>query len=101
MDRERRGGWVYIMTNRYRGTLYVGVTSSLAHRITQNRGSKGSEFCRREGLTRLVWAERCDKIEDAITHEKRVKHWRRDWKIALVERANPDWDDLYETLAAP
>ncbi|MGN6496105.1 MAG: GIY-YIG nuclease family protein [Tsuneonella sp.] len=98
MDRETRGGWVYIMTNRYRGTLYVGVTSSLAHRIMQHREGKGSEFCRREGLTRLVWAERLDTIEDAIAHEKRVKRWHRDWKIELVEKTNPDWDDLFDTL---
>jgi putative endonuclease len=93
-----RGGWVYIMTNRYRGTLYVGVTAQIAARVLQHREGRGSAFCRREGLTRLVWAEHGDTIEDCIAHEKRVKHWHRDWKIALVERANPEWHDLFDTL---
>ncbi len=98
MDRERHGGWVYIMTNRYRGALYVGVTSSLAHRIGQHRDGTGSDYCARRGLDRLVWAERGDTIEDCIAHEKRVKRWRRQWKFDLVERGNPDWLDLYEHL---
>ena len=92
-------GWVYIMANRYRGTIYVGVTSSLAHRITQHREGTGSGFCQREGLDRLVWAERLDSIEDAIAHEKRVKRWHRDWKIELVEKTNPEWEDLFDRLA--
>ena len=96
MDRERFGGWVYIMANRYRGTLYVGVTSDLSARITQHRTGSGSDFCKRYGLTRLVWAERGDRIEDCIAHEKRIKRWRRQWKFDLVERANPDWNELFE-----
>ena len=98
MERETRGGWVYLMADRYRGTLYVGVTSDLASRITQHREANGSGFCRRYGLTRLVWADHFGTIEDAIAHEKRLKRWRRAWKIELIEKANPDWDDLYDTL---
>ena len=98
MERESRGGWVYLLADRYRGTLYVGVTSDLAFRVTQHRAGKGSAFCRRHGLTRLVWADRCSTIEEAITHEKRIKRWRRAWKIDLIETANPDWDDLYDAL---
>jgi putative endonuclease len=98
MDRERRGGWVYIMADRYRGTMYVGVTSDLAARITQHRTGSGSDFCRRYGLSRLVWADRGDRIEDCIAHEKRIKRWHRQWKFDLVERANPDWNDLFEFL---
>ena len=94
-----RGGWVYIMDNRYRGTLYVGVTTHIAARVDQHRRGVGAQFCGEHGLTRLVWAERGDTIEDCIAHEKRLKRWHRDWKIALIERANPDWFDLYETLA--
>jgi putative endonuclease len=99
MDRERKGGWVYMMADRYRGTTYVGVTSDLAARIHQHREGRGSGFCERYGLKRLVWAERGDTIEDCITHEKRVKRWRREWKFALVEKANPDWLDLFDQLA--
>ena len=98
MDRETSGGWVYIMTDRYRGTLYVGVTADLAARVTQHRSGTGSDFCARYGLKRLVWAERLDSIEEAIAHEKRIKRWHRQWKFDLIEKANPDWDDLYGQL---
>jgi putative endonuclease len=99
MDREQRGGWVYIMADRYRGTIYVGVTSDLPARISQHRQGKGSDFCARYGLKRLVWAERSDAIEDCIAHEKRLKRWRRDWKLELIEQQNPDWRDLFDELA--
>jgi putative endonuclease len=79
MDRERQGGWVYIMADRYRGTMYVGVTADLARGIFDHRQGTGSDFCKRHGLTRLVWAERGKTIEDCIAHEKRVKRWRREW----------------------
>lgn len=98
MEREKRGGWVYIMADRYRGTMYVGVTADLSARISQHREGTGSDFCARYSLYRLVWAERGDTIEDCIAHEKRVKRWRREWKFALIERANADWDDLYDHL---
>lgn len=99
MDRERRGGWVYIMADRYRGAMYSGVTSDLAARVSQHREGRGSEFCARYGLKRLVWAEHGDDIEDCIAHEKRIKRWRRGWKFALIEKANPDWEDLFDQLA--
>jgi len=98
MDRERRGGWVYIMADRYRGATYVGMTADLAQRIHQHRTGTGSGFCERYGLKRLVWAERGDEILDVIAHEKRVKRWRRAWKFELIERGNPDWIDLYDRL---
>ena len=98
MDRERQGGWVYIMANRYRGTMYAGVTSDLAARIFQHRSGTGSDYCAERGLGRLVWAERGDSIEDCITHEKRVKRWKREWKFALIEKGNPEWLDLFDQL---
>jgi putative endonuclease len=100
MDRETQGGWVYIMADRYRGTMYVGVTSDIAARVNQHRAGTGSDFCARYGLTRLVWAEHCDSIDAAIAHEKRVKRWRREWKFALIEKGNPDWHDLFDQLLA-
>ena len=100
MDKPRLGGWVYIMANRYRGRIYVGVTADLARRITSHRGGTGSDYCATHGLTRLVWAEPGATIEDCIAHEKRVKRWRRAWKFALIERGNPDWRDLYDLLLA-
>ena len=93
-----KGGWVYIMADRYRGTMYVGVTANLAARIYQHCTGTGSDFCRRYGLTRLVWAEQGDDIQACIAHEKRVKRWRREWKFALVEKDNPDWTDLSDTI---
>jgi len=98
MEQERRGGWVYIMADRYRGTMYVGVTAYLAARVRQHRKGEGSDFCARYGLMRLVWAERADDILAGIEQEKRLKRWRREWKFALIEHGNPEWRDLYETL---
>jgi len=98
MDREQRGGWVYLMADRYRGTMYVGVTADLPQRITQHRTGEGSDFCKRYGLKRLVWAEFVPDIRDCIAQEKRIKRWRREWKFALIEQGNPDWRDLFDTL---
>ncbi|WP_311266945.1 GIY-YIG nuclease family protein [Sphingobium sp. WCS2017Hpa-17] len=92
------GGWVYIMTNRAYGVLYIGVTSSLPHRAMQHRDGSGSDFCRRYRLDRLVYAERHATIMDAIAREKSLKAWQRDWKIALIESINPKWGDLFDTL---
>jgi putative endonuclease len=86
------------MADRYRGTIYFGVTADLAARITQHRHGDGSDFCARYRLTRLVWAEYGEDITECIAHEKRLKRWRRDWKFALIERGNPDWEDLFDQL---
>ena len=75
--------------------LYIGVTADLSRRITQYREGKGSAFCRRYGLTRLVYAEEHDSIGDAIAREKAMKAWKRAWKIELIEGVNPAWDDLF------
>ena len=96
MEKAKRGGWVYIMADRYRGTIYVGVTAHLPARILQHRSGDGSDFCARYSLTRLVWAEQGDDITACIAHEKRLKRWHRDWKLALIEQANPDWRDLFD-----
>ncbi len=92
------GGWTYIMTNRQGGVLYVGVTADLPARVDQHRRGDGSKFCRRYGLTRLVHAERHERIDDAIAREKALKAWKRDWKVTLIETANPAWDDLFERI---
>ncbi len=93
-----RGGWTYIMTNKPRGIPYVGVTADLAFRVNQHRSDKGSAFCRKYGLKLLVHVERHDTIEDAIRREKALKAWKRDWKIALIEKHNPDWRDLFDDI---
>jgi putative endonuclease len=93
-----KGGWVYILSNRRNGTLYVGVTSNLALRIWQHREGRGGEFTSKYGLTRLVYYEHYPDIRDAIQRESTMKHWRRAWKVRLIHGMNPDWDDLYELL---
>jgi putative endonuclease len=87
------------MADRYRGTIYVGVTSHLSARVHQHRTGTGSDFCAQYGLNRLVWAEQGEDISACIEHEKRLKRWRREWKFALIERGNPDWHDLFDVLA--
>ncbi|WP_241004166.1 GIY-YIG nuclease family protein [Magnetospirillum aberrantis] len=94
-----QGGWVYIMTNRPNGTLYVGVTSDLARRAWEHREGVADGFTKRYGLKRLVYAERYEDIRTAIQREKNLKHWPRAWKVKLILADNPNWDDLYERLA--
>ncbi len=86
------------MTNKPRGVLYIGVTADLAARVMQHRSGTGSSFCRKYGLVRLVHSELHDDIVYAIAREKALKAWRRDWKIELVERDNPEWRDLFDVI---
>ena len=92
------GGWVYIVTNKPHGTLYVGVTSDLARRIWEHRDGVVEGFTSRYRLKRLVYAEFHDDIRLAIQREHNIKHWPRAWKVRLIHGANPEWDDLYDTL---
>jgi putative endonuclease len=92
----QKGGWVYIMADRYRGGVYVGVTSDLVRRVHQHRTGEGSEHVAQYSKTRLVYAERHEEIEAAIAREKLVKKWKRLWKFALIEADNPDWRDLWD-----
>jgi len=92
------GGWVYIVANKRNGTLYVGVTADIRRRAWEHREGQVEGFTSRYRLKRLVHVERHDDIRDAIHREKRIKHWSRNQKLALIETANPDWDDLYDTL---
>jgi putative endonuclease len=92
------GGWVYMMTNRPNGTLYVGVTSDLARRVWEHREGLADGFTKRDGLKQPVYVERFDDIATAIQREKTLKHWVRAWKVRVVEKDNPNWDDLYDRL---
>ena len=93
-----KGGWVYIMTNRPNGTLYVGVTSNIARRAWEHREGLQEGFTRQYGLTRLVYVEPHEEIAAAISREKTIKTWRRAWKTRLIVSTNPDWQDLYDKL---
>jgi len=92
------GGYVYILTNRPNGILYVGVTSDLVRRVAQHREGTVQGFTKRYDLKRLVYFETYDDIPTAIQREHNMKHWSRTWKVRLILAANERWDDLYETL---
>ena len=92
------GGFVYIMTNRRDGTLYVGVTSDLIRRAFEHREGSVKGFTKQYGLKTLVFYEQHDDIRNAIQREKTIKHWPRAWKVRLIHSQNPDWQDLYPSL---
>jgi putative endonuclease len=94
-----QGGWVYIMTSRPNGVLYVGVTADITRRVWEHREGLADGFTKRYGLTCLVFAERHEDIRAAIQREKNIKHWSRAWKVRLIRGENPDWSDLYNQLA--
>ena len=86
---------VYIVTNHRKGTLYVGVTSNLIQRVWQHKEGVYKGFTKEHGLHRLVWYELHSTMDIATPREKRVKAWKRAWKIELIEGMNPGWLDLY------
>jgi putative endonuclease len=92
------GGWIYFMTNRRNGILYVGVTGNLPRRVFEHREGLVEGFTKRYGLKKLVYAEQFDDIQYAIQREKTIKHWPRAWKVRLIHATNPNWNDLYDTL---
>ncbi|WP_341895049.1 GIY-YIG nuclease family protein [Ferrovibrio terrae] len=94
------GGWVYIMTNKPNGTLYIGVTSDIARRAWEHREGVVDGFTKRYGLKCLVYFEAHDSIEVAIRREKTMKLWPRQWKLRTITAANPEWRDLFDTLNA-
>ena len=90
--------WVYILASKRNGTLYVGVTRNLPKRIFEHKEGITGGFTTRYGVTRLVFAEPHDTAVAAIQREKNIKHWSRRWKLQLIERDNPDWDDLTDHI---
>jgi putative endonuclease len=92
-------GYVYIMTNRPNGTLYIGVTADLPRRIYEHREGLYKGFTKRYGLKMLVWYEAFDDIRDAIQRETSMKRWLRAYKVRAIMDMNPDWRDLYEDFA--
>ncbi|RYF36569.1 MAG: GIY-YIG nuclease family protein [Comamonadaceae bacterium] len=89
---------VYILANRRRATLYIGVTSNLVRRVHEHREGLAKGFTKDYGVKQLVWFEGTPSIVAAIEREKQLKNWRRAWKIELVESVNPTWRDLYPAL---
>ena len=93
-----QSSYVYILASGRNGTLYTGVTAYLSRRVHQHREGRTPSFTQLYGVKRLVWYGTFSSIHDAITTEKRIKRRRRAWKICLIEKMNPQWLDLYETL---
>jgi putative endonuclease len=93
-----RGGWVYFLTNRPFGVLYIGVTNDLLRRIWEHRQRVTESFTKRYYVTRLVYSEWHEDIRDAIRRETSIKRWPRAWKLDLITEQNPHWEDRYEQL---
>jgi putative endonuclease len=91
--------WVYLLASRKHGTLYIGVTNDLVRRVNEHKTKVASGFTAKYNVDRLVWFEMYDDPTAAITQEKAVKKWRRDWKIRLIEEQNPEWFDLFLGIA--
>ncbi len=88
-------GYVYILASKKDGTLYTGVTADLARRVFEHKQHLAAGFTDRYGAVRLVWYREYLEIGEAIVFEKRIKRWRRAWKVRLIEDMNPDWRELY------
>jgi putative endonuclease len=89
---------VYLLASQRNGTLYVGVTSALVKRVWEHREEAAEGFTRKYGVHRLVYFELHDTMGDAIQREKQIKKWNRAWKISLIEKSNPEWKDLWESI---
>lgn len=90
--------FVYLMASGKNGTLYVGVTNDLVRRVYEHKNASVESFTSRYAVDQLVWFETTPSIEAAIHREKQLKNWKREWKVAMIEKSNPKWRDLYATL---
>ena len=89
---------VYILASKRNGTLYIGVTSDLVKRIWEHKQDLADGFTKKYAVHRLVYYEPHEEMIAAITREKQIKKWKRDWKLRLIEEKNPEWKDLYAEL---
>ncbi|HVO65760.1 MAG TPA: GIY-YIG nuclease family protein [Syntrophales bacterium] len=90
--------YVYILCSKRNGTLYTGVTSDLVKRVYEHKSNLIDGFSKKYNTHHLVWYELHETAEEAIIREKQIKKWNRRWKLRLIERDNPEWNDLYETI---
>ena len=90
--------WIYILTSKKNGTIYIGLTNDLSRRIYEHKKKLIEGFTKKYDITHLVYAEEHQDINDAINREKSIKKWNREWKIKLIEELNPNWRDLYECI---
>lgn len=90
--------YIYIITNKNNNVFYIGVTSSLIKRIFEHKNKFVSGFSKNYNLDKLVYYESFNNIKDAITREKQLKNWHRDWKFNIITEFNPEWKDLYSDI---
>jgi putative endonuclease len=90
--------FVYILSNKRNGTMYVGVTNNLERRIHEHKNKLADGFTKKYGLDKLVYFEETDNVRDALEREKQLKKWNRRWKMDLIEKDNPEWEDLTKSL---
>lgn len=98
MFSESHLAYVYFLASGRNGTLYIGVTSDLVKRVYEHKSKLVEGFTSRHNVDKFVWFEQSDSIESAIAREKQLKEWKRAWKIELIEKSNPYWNDLYAGL---
>ncbi len=91
--------YVYMLASKLGGTLYIGVTNDLVRRVSEHRLGEASKFTKKYSVFTLVWYEPHTDVKVAISREKRLKNWNRRWKIALIEEHNPNWLDLFPSIA--
>ena len=92
------GYFVYILASKRNGTLYIGVTNDLMRRVHQHKQDVIEGFTKKYNVHNIVYYESCPDVKAAITREKQLKKWKRQWKIKLIEKGNPEWRDLYSDL---
>ena len=90
--------YVYILSSKRNGTLYIGVTSDLIKRVYEHKDNVVDGFSKKYNIHHLVWYEAYETVDGAIIREKQIKKWNRRWKLKLIEKDNPEWDDLYEII---
>ena len=98
MPNQSHTYYTYILASRRNGALYTGVTNNIIRRVAQHRAGSAESFTRRNKVHQLVWFETREDIEEAIIREKRIKKWRRAWKIEMIEKTNKNWRDLYSEI---
>ncbi len=91
--------YTYILTSKRNGTLYIGVTSDLIKRIWQHKEELADSFTKKYNIKNLVYYEQHEDAYSAITREKQLKSWKRKWKLEIIEKFNPRWEDLYKKIA--
>lgn len=90
--------YVYIMSSKKNGTLYTGITNNLIKRVYEHKNNLPQGFTSKYNVHKLVYFEQFEDINEAILREKRIKKWKRNWKIKLIEKDNPEWEDIYHEI---